>query len=145
MKRPLLQSDALKLPTHLLQGCFGRSWELTRRILAYIRALERDLATEVARNATLTADRDEMQARYERATSDLERRDKEIGDLNATVGAIVRAAVRLRPGEEILITKESRRPLSNDAVRTNAEPDSAVNAVAEGSLAMRVLGQPSDD
>lgn len=44
---------------------------------------------------------------------------------------MVRIAVRLEPGEEMLITKESRRPLSNDAVTTSVEPDNDVNAVVE--------------
>ncbi|MDX8526991.1 hypothetical protein RFM68_21040 [Mesorhizobium sp. MSK_1335] len=129
MKKPALESDALKPPDHSLEGCFGRSWQLTFEIRPYIRALERDLATEIARNAAPISDRAEIKARYERAICDLEERDERIAELQARMDEIVRVAVRLEPGEEIMITKEIRRPLGNDAVRTKAEPDNDVNAV----------------
>lgn len=127
MMNTILESETLRPPKLLLEKCFGKKWQWRPEVSAYLRALERDLVSGIARHVALIVDYHEVSALYERAISDLKESEERATKLQASLDVIARVAMRVELDEEILITKGHRRPLGHD-VRTNADPDSDVNA-----------------
>ncbi|PBB39612.1 hypothetical protein [Mesorhizobium sp. WSM3868] len=105
----------------VMEKCFGKKRQLRPEISAYIGALEHEVLMEGLQRVLLAGELRDVTERHERAV-------EELAELRATLGAMVRVGLRLKPDEDVLVIKGQRRPLAHESV-TIADRDGDIGAV----------------